>query len=84
MVGWALFSQDNVRVTGSPTLYRSSEHVTLFYTNSSAFPGMIDVQTATLDDQSVYPPAIHVQWAEAAPWMGQAHDLPKFDRFPEG
>lgn len=94
MVGWALFSQDKVRVTGSPTLYRSSEHVTrqfcgkcgtgLFYTNSSAFPGMIDVQTATLDDQSIYPPAIHVQWAEAAPWMGQAHDLPKFDRFPEG
>lgn len=94
MVGWALFSEDKVRVTGSPTLYKSSEHVTrqfcgkcgtgLFYVNPSTFPGMIDVQTATLDDQSIYPPAIHVQWAEAAPWMGKAHELPKFDRFPDG
>lgn len=94
MVGWAMFSEDKVRVTGSPKHYKSSEHVTrqfcgtcgtgLFYTNPSVFPGMIDVQTATLDDQSIYPPAIHVQWADAAPWMGKAHDLPKFDRFPEG
>lgn len=94
MVGWALFPENKVRITGEPKLYRSSEDVFrhfcgtcgtgLFYGNPVTFPGMIDIQTATLDDQSAFPPAIHVQWAEAAPWMEDAHSLPKFDRYPEG
>ena len=94
MVGWALFPEDQVKVTGEPKSYHSSDHVTrqfcvscgtgLFYRNAVAFPGMVDIQTATLDDQSIFPPAIHVQWAEAAPWMAAAHELPKFDRYPEG
>jgi len=94
MVGWAMFAQDNVHVTGDPVAYQSSEHVTrhfcglcgtgLFYANSAVFPGMIDVQTSTLDDQSQFPPTAHIQWAEAAPWMADAHTLPRFDRFPEG
>lgn len=93
MVGWALFSQDKVRVTGTPVRYQSSDNVTrqfcgtcgtgLFYTNAVVFPGMIDIQTATLDDPSACAPAVHVQFAEAAPWMAEAHDLPKFARYPE-
>ncbi|MGC4252458.1 MAG: GFA family protein [Sphingobium sp.] len=94
MVGWALFAQGDLSVNGEPKLYRSSENATrhfcgtcgtgLFYTNPVTFPDMIDIQTATLDDQAIFPPAIHVQYAEAAPWMEKAHDLPKFDRYPEG
>lgn len=94
MVGWAMFSEDKVRVTGAPVEYQSSEHVTrhfcgtcgtgLFYSNPAMFPGMIDVQTGTLDDQSQFPPTAHIQWAEAAPWMATAHTLPRFDRYPEG
>lgn len=92
MVGWALFPEDALRVTGTPVRYRSSENATrhfcgtcgtgLFYTNPVVFPGSVDIQTATLDDQSLLPPQAHVQMAEAAPWMATAHDLPKFDRFP--
>lgn len=94
MVGWAMFPEDKVRVTGAPVEYQSSEHVTrhfcgtcgtgLFYSNPAMFPGMIDVQTGTLDDQSQFPPTAHIQWAEAAPWMATAHTLPRFDRYPEG
>ena len=93
MVGWALFAKDTLRVTGEPRHYASSENVMrqfcgncgtgLFYSNAVAFPGMIDIQTATFDDPAVFPPAVHVQWADAAPWMETVHNLPKFDRYPE-
>ncbi|WP_313801969.1 GFA family protein [Sphingobium sp.] len=93
MVGWALFPENMVTVRGEPVAYRSSDNVTrefcgacgtgLFYRNAVAFPGMVDIQTATLDDQSLFPPAIHVQFAEAVPWMATVHELPKFERYPE-
>lgn len=93
MVGWALFPEASVNVKGGPVSYRSSNNVTrqfcgtcgtgLFYRNAVAFPGMVDIQTATLDDQLACPPAIHVQFAEAVPWMANAHELPKFERYPQ-
>lgn len=93
MVSWALFPENAVSVSGEPLSYRSSDNVTrqfcgtcgtgLFYRNAVTFPGMVDIQTATLDDQSAFPPAVHVQFAEAAPWMEKAHDLPKFERYPQ-
>lgn len=92
MVGWALFPKDKVSVTGEVASYASSEHATrqfcarcgtgLFYLNEAIFPGQIDIQTATLDDQAAFPPAIHVQYAEAAPWMDGVHGLPRFERYP--
>lgn len=94
MVGWALFAQDNLTVSGEPLRYQSSEHATrhfcgrcgtgLFYTNPVTFPDMVDIQTGTLDDPAAFPPVIHVQYAEAAPWMDGIADLPRFDRYPEG
>lgn len=93
MVGWALFPENMVTVTGEPVAYRSSDNVTrefcgtcgsgLFYRNAVVFPGMVDIQTGTLDDQAALPPAIHVQFAEAAPWMAAAHELPRFERYPQ-
>ncbi|MBH1991808.1 MAG: GFA family protein [Sphingomonadaceae bacterium] len=93
MVGWALFPEDAVTISGTAVQYRSSENATrhfcgtcgtgLFYTNPVVFPNAIDIQTATLNDASALPPQAHVQMADAAPWMASAHDLPKFDRYPE-
>ena len=92
MVGWALFQQDEVTIHGTPVAYQSSEKATrhfcgncgtgLFYTNPAIFPGGIDIQTATLDDQAAFPPQVHIQMADAPPWAATANDLPKFDRFP--
>ena len=94
MVGWALFPQDQVTISGEPVRYQSSENAVrhfcgvcgtgLFYTNAVIFPGSIDIQTATLDDPAALPPQAHIQMAEAARWMEQAHELPKFDRYPVG
>lgn len=93
MVGWALFPEDKVAIEGETVRYRSSAHVTrhfcatcgtgLFYTSTAMFQGMIDIQTATFDDQAAFAPMAHVQWAEAAPWMATVLELPRFDRFPE-
>lgn len=92
MVGWALFSAAQVAIEGEPVKYRSSENATrhfcahcgtgLFYTNDVIFPGMIDVQTGTLDDSTAYPPTARIQVAEAAHWMEHISDLPKFERYP--
>lgn len=94
MVAWALVPQDAVTVTGTPKIYASSDNAqrhfcgdcgsSLFYTNGVMFPGMIDIQTATLDDPGAIPVSIHVQTAEAISWMATAHELPKFERYPEG
>lgn len=94
MVGWALFAQDKVRISGDPVSFQSSDAATrqfcgtcgtgLFYLNPTVFPGSIDIQTSTLDDPAAFPPQVHVQYAEAAPWMADVHALPKFDRYPDG
>ncbi len=93
MVGWALFEQADVAIEGEPVRYASSAHAErhfcgtcgcgLFYYNAQIFPGQVDIQIATLDDPSLFPPQAHIQYAEAAPWMSAAHDLPRFDRYPE-
>ncbi len=92
MVGWALFENDAVTISGEPVRYQSSQYgerqfcgtcgTSLFYLNQTIFPGKIDIQTATFDDQALFPPQAHIQLAEAAPWMAQVDELPKFDRFP--
>lgn len=92
-VAWALFSQDDVNVDGAPRVRASSENAWrhfcaecgsgLFYTNAEMFPGMIDVQTATLDDPDAFPLELHVQTAERIGWMEKAHELPQFARYPE-
>lgn len=92
MVGWALFAEENLKVKGEPKLYRSSQDATrhfcaecgtgLFYRNPKSFPDMVDIQTSTLDNPSIFPPAVHVQWAEALSWMGRAHELPHIERYP--
>lgn len=94
MVGWALFGENDLKIVGEPKLYRSSKDATrhfcascgtgLFYRNAVSFPGMVDIQTSTFDDPSAFPPSIHVQWAEAVPWMETAHKLPHVDRYPGG
>jgi hypothetical protein len=94
MVGWAVFPADAFNVVrGSAKVYASSEHgrrhfcpdcgTGLFYTNESVLPGIIDVQSATLDaPEALPPPGAHIQVAERIPWMAHAHELPAFDRYP--
>ena len=93
MVGWTMYRQGAVKVTkGTPKVYASSEHgrrhfcpdcgTGLFYTNDKILPGIIDIQSATMDDPDAVPARVHIQVAERIGWMERAHELPAFERFP--
>lgn len=93
MVSWAMYKAGDVTVTrGAPKVYASSKDgrrhfcadcgTGLFYANAQMLPGMMDVQTATLDDPNSLAPSIHIQVAERLKWMEGAHTLPAFERFP--
>lgn len=92
LVGWIAFSADALSVDGTPKVYESSEHgrrhfcadcgTGLFYYNEAFLPGIVDIQSATLDDPDVLPAQAHIQTAERIGWMEGAHNLPAFDRYP--
>lgn len=92
MVAWAMVPADRVKIAGETRVYASSEHgrrhfcavcgTGLFYTNEAVFPGLIDVQTATLDDPDALRPTMQIQVAERIGWMAAAHELPAFERYP--
>ena len=91
-VAWAMAAADQVTIMGEPVTYASSEHgrrlfcgacgTSLFYTNDVVFPGMIDVQSATLDDPDAIPLQAQIQTAERIGWMTHLGDLPAFERYP--
>ena len=92
MVGWAMAKADDVEISGTPKIYASSEHgrrhfceacgTGLFYTNDMIFPGLIDVQSGTLDDPDLIPAQAQIQTAERIRWMDGLADLPAFERYP--
>ena len=93
VVGWTMYPEAQVHVTrGATTTYESSLHgrrefcsacgTGLFYKNAEMLPGIIDVQSATLDDPEAVPARCHIQTAERISWMATAHELPEFERFP--
>ena len=45
-------------------------------------PGIVDVQSSTLDEPNALPPTIQIQTAERLDWMKHIHELPEFERFP--
>lgn len=93
MVGWIAFAADAVRLTqGETAVYAGSTHgrrhfciqcgTGLFYFNAEMLPGIVDIQSATLDEAEAHAPGAHIQVAERLPWMTRLADLPEFDRFP--
>ena len=77
---------------GQPKVYQSSEHgerhfcgncgTGLFYFNETMLPGIVDIQSATLDNPEDYPPQAHVQMADALPWEDRLATLHNFERYP--
>ena len=92
MVAWGLVGRDELKVEGETMEYVSSENgrrhfcprcgTALFYTNEQIFPGMIDVQIATLDNPDEIAPNMQVQAAERIGWMERVEQIPAFDRYP--
>jgi hypothetical protein len=92
MVGWALVTEADLELSGTPNIYASSEHgrrhfcgdcgTGLFYTNDQIFPGKIDVQSGTLDDPDLIPAGAQIQVAERIGWMEKLDEMPSFARYP--
>jgi hypothetical protein len=93
MVSWAMFPESALALLqGQPKTINSSGSAMrsfcpdcgtgLFYRNAVILPGIVDVQSATLDDPDALPPGVQIQVAERLHWMQQAHELPAFERFP--
>lgn len=93
MVAWAMFPETALNVTkGQAKTINSSGSAMrsfcadcgsgLFYRNAAVLPGIVDVQSATLDDPDALPPAKHIQVAERIGWMQHAHELPQLERYP--
>ena len=94
MVAWAVYDKGDVRTTkGQPKMRASSEHgrryfcpdcgTGLYYTSDAYLPGLIDIQTATLDDPNrLPPPDSQVQVAESIAWAKGINALPEHQRYP--
>jgi hypothetical protein len=93
MVGWGLVRNDQITIAGETKTYASSADgrrhfcpqcgTSLFYTNETIFPGMTDVQIATLDEPDAIVPQAQIQVADRIGWMENAHEMRNFERFPE-
>ena len=93
MVAWAMFAEGAFTLLqGEPKTVNSSGTAMrsfcpecgtgLFYRNAVILPGLVDVQTATLDDPAALPPGGEIQTAERLAWMQPHAGLPQFPRFP--
>ncbi|MBL4610765.1 MAG: GFA family protein, partial [Pseudomonas sp.] len=93
-VSWAMFPESALTVTqGTPRTINSSGAAMrsfcakcgsgLFYRNETFLPGIVDVQTATLDAPDALPPSVQIQVAERLGWMQHMQELPAFTRFPD-
>ncbi len=92
MVGWIAFREDQVTVTGTPTDYESSPSAMrafcgtcgtgLFYRNAKFLPGIVDIQSATLDAPEASPPGAEIMVRDRLPWMDSVGSLPRFEMYP--
>lgn len=92
-VAWIAFRSEGLELEGErPAIYESSPGVErhfcakcgtgLFYFNETMLPGLVDIQTVTLDDAGSLSPQGHVMMIDALPWEDGIDSLPKFRRFP--
>ena len=93
MMGWLAVEQAQMEITaGAPTVYQSSENAArhfcgtcgtgVFYYNPVALPGLVDVQSCTLDNPNAVLPGVHIMVKERVGWMESIGDLPEFATFP--
>ena len=93
IVSWAAFSSTDFTVTKGAVKTRNSSGdafrsfcpdcgTGLWFINETVLPGLVDVQTATLDDPGALVPQAQIQVADRIEWMKQLAELPEFERFP--
>lgn len=90
-VAWMAFTEDEVTVTqGTLSSYEGKNGARrqfcpvcgtgLLYTNAQMLPGIVDIQSATLDTPEA--PGAQIQCAERQDYMADLAALPEFQRYP--
>lgn len=92
MAGWIAWQAERVTITGEPVTYHSSEHgrrefcgacgTGLFYRNEEALPGIVDIQSGTLDDANAHPAGAHIMVKERLDWTRDIAALSEFRTYP--
>jgi hypothetical protein len=93
LVGWAAYAEADFSLTqGEPVTFNSSGTALrsfcgtcgtgLYYRNAEFLPGIVDIQSVTLDDPESLPPRIQIQVADRLNWMEDLGAIPSFDRYP--
>lgn len=93
-VAWAMFAESALTLTrGQPKTINSSGTsmrsfcpecgTGLLFRNKDVLPGIVDIQSVTLDDPEALAPSVQIQTAERLSWMAHSHALPAFERFPD-
>ena len=54
----------------------------LFFVNEANLPGIVDIQSVTLDAPDCHAPGVQIQTAERRSWMLELDTMPQFERFP--
>ena len=52
------------------------------YRNGDFLPDIVEFQSAMLDNPDALPAGAHIKTAERIGWIGNAHSLPEFGRYP--
>ena len=93
MVAWVAFADDDFTITKGAVVTHNSSGASmrsfcgtcgtgLLFRNAEMLPGIVDIQSVTLDDPDALPPAVHIQTADRISWMETAHELPAFSHYP--
>ena len=93
MVAWSAYLSGDFRVTrGEPATFNgtgasfrqfcSTCGTPLFFVNEEALPGLVDVNSVTLDNPDAAVPQVQIQTAERRKWMADLSQMPEFERFP--
>ena len=93
MIAWLAMPAAGFRVTrGEPVRYTAPSGsmrafcgtcgTPLFFVNEAALPGIVDIQSVTLDAPDATAPQAQIQTAERRAWMESLGALPQFARFP--
>ena len=93
VLAWLAMPSDGFSVTqGEPVRYTAPSGsmrafcgtcgTPLFFVNEAVLPGIVDIQSVTLDEPDAIPPQAQIQLAERRGYMAALDTLPGFDRFP--
>ena len=94
MVAWLAVSSANFAVTKGEAAHYSGTGASvrhfcstcgtpLFFVNEEMLPGIVDINSVTLDAPDAHAPSAHIQIADRRAWMADIGELPEFERYPE-